>query len=647
MISILTLCLCLLAAPALARSTDSDNLAADRERFGEAYEALKAGRQTQAATMVAGLENYPLYTYFRHHELSRQLTKKSEREVRQFLAAYDASVLATRLRRQWLKLLSRERQWDVFLHDYRPQTDVKLKCDHLSARIAVGALEGVLGDAKALWLVGKSQPGECDVAFKFLQTNNVLDDHFVWQRIRLSIENDKSSLASYLARQLKSADLRAFANIWVDAHKSPEATLKRSYFAQDDVQVREIVLHAIKRIARSDVKRGSDRWAKLLDRYQFSDTDRGLVERVIGVAAARQGHSQRIAYLDKITRPFVDDTTERYRIREGIKTNSWAELERWTERPPIGTTALLRWRYWRARALQFLDRDQDANVIFAELAKERDYYGYLSADHLGLAYQMNDRPIVPTAVELADLRARPGIIRARELVLSDMRFEARREWVHEIESLTPRQLEIAAFVVNGWGWHDRAILALGKAKAYDDLSIRFPLPHKDLARKYAAKRNLDVADIYSIIRTESAFMTDARSPAGALGLMQLMPATGRETARRVGGRLKNVRELLEPTKNIMLGSAYLQQVLGSFGDSFSLAAAAYNAGPSHVKSWLPKSGCVPADIWIDTIPFTETRRYVRRAAFYATVYQWRLHQEIKPLAARLTDAVPKGGNQKC
>jgi soluble lytic murein transglycosylase len=129
--------------------------------------------------------------------------------------------------------------------------------------------------------------------------------------------------------------------------------------------------------------------------------------------------------------------------------------------------------------------------------------------------------------------------------------------------------------------------------------------------------------------------------------MQLMPATGRETARRIGVSLGSTRELLIPAKNVTLGSAYFKQVLNRFGGSFSLAAAAYNAGPHRVKTWLPKSGCVPADIWIDTIPFTETRRYVRRAAFYATVYQWRLNEKLKPLAVRLTDVVPIGENRQC
>ena len=260
---------------------------------------------------------------------------------------------------------------------------------------------------------------------------------------------------------------------------------------------------------------------------------------------------------------------------------------------------------------------------------------------------MNNHPIAPDEVELAEILARPGILRARELYRLAMPFKARREWGHEVGQLTHRQLEVAAFVVHNWGWYDRAILALGKAQAYDDLVIRFPLLHEQLVRNYAAKRGLDPSVLYSIIRTESAFMEDARSPAGALGLMQVMPATGRETARRIGATLSSARELLDPKKNVTIGSAYLKQVLSRFGGSFSLAAAAYNAGPHRVRGWRPKNGCVPADIWIDTIPFTETRRYVRRASFYATVYQWRLNEKMQPLATRLTDVAPRGKNQQC
>ena len=642
-----TFYLCLISFAPSAEPLAGDDFTEQRDQFKQAYTALTSGQKTKASELVKGLENYPLYTYYRYFNLSRRLHRRPIAEVREFLSAYDESLLAKRLRTEWLSHLNRTKKWAEFLHDYRPQSNTKLKCAQLNARIKTGAVEGVLGDTRALWLVGKSQPDECDPAFEYLKASELMNDQLVWQRLRLALSNNKPGLARYLSRSLTATALKKSADIWLAVHADPIRGLKDPYFEQDDLPTREIVVHAIGRIARTNIDRAEATWKEYATRYQFSDDESGGIQRAIAIAAAVKNHPKRIAFLDRVPATSVDDIVEKYRIREAIEEHSWSELVRWTASPPTGATDILRWRYWHGRALQNVDRNDDADVIFRELARHRDYYGFLSADQLDLDYQMNDHSIVPSEVEINDILSRPGILRARELYRLDMSFKARQEWGHEVKHLTPRQLEVAAYIVHKWGWFDRAILALGKAKSYDDLEIRFPLLHQDLVTRYAEQHSLDRSILYSIIRTESAFMTDARSPAGALGLMQLMPATGRETARRIGARLANARALLEPTKNIMIGSAYLKQMIERFGGSFSLAAAAYNAGPNRVRKWLPKSGCVPADIWIDTIPFTETRRYVRRAAFYATVYQWRLNEKIQPLATRLTDAAPRGTNQQC
>ncbi|MFT4562005.1 MAG: soluble lytic murein transglycosylase [Gammaproteobacteria bacterium] len=641
------LCLSFYTVVSPAAPIEGDSFASDRQRFSEAYAALKQGKRKRAKQLVSGLESYPLFIYFRYFELNRKLPQAPKTEIREFLAAYDESLLAKRLRRDWLKFLGRTHQWQEFLVDYRPQSDVKLRCTHLAARIATGAKEGVASDARVLWLSGKSQPAECDDPFSFLSASELMNDQLRWQRIRLALGNNKPSLANYLSRQLQDSELKRAAEHWIAAHTAPIDTLKKAYFKKDNARSREIVVHAIDRIARNDVHQAIAVWKREAARFDFDDNEAGRVKRIIGVAAARQDSSRRLELLDQIPQSFVDNTVEKYRIREAITAHAWELLARWTEHPPVGSTALLRWRYWRARALEAVNRTADARLIFAELARERDYYGFLSADRQNVAYQANDRPIAPSASEIANITSRPGLIRARELVRLAMTFEARREWAHEIGNLDIRQLEIAAHVVTGWGWHDRAILALGKAKSYDDLTIRFPLLFDKLIDKYAEKRQLAAADIFSIIRTESAFMTDARSPVGALGLMQLMPNTGRETARRIGTTLGSARELLKPEKNIMVGSAYLKRMLKRFNGSFILAAAAYNAGPHRVKTWLPKSGCTPADIWVDTIPFTETRKYVRRAVFNAMVYHWRLEKEIPPLATRLKDVTREGIIEKC
>ncbi|MGR9090323.1 MAG: transglycosylase SLT domain-containing protein [Gammaproteobacteria bacterium] len=628
-----------------AGAADPDDT--QRKQFARAYAALTSGQRTKATELVRGLEDYPLYSYYRYYELQRNLHGAASDDVRQFLTAYDGSLLASRLRRDWLKQLGKAGRWQAYLDAYRPQAESELQCWQLTARIETGALEGVIADASRLWLVGKSQPEQCDRAFGYLASEGAINDEMRYARIRLALTNNKPGLAQYLARSITNLRLAATASAWLATHANPEAGLKHPALANDTPRTREIVIHAISRMARTNVDRATNAWTRLADQYAFAAGERGQVQRIIGIAAARGEHPNQIALLAAVPRDAVDDTVEKYRIREGIRLRAWAELAQWTAFDPVGDADLLRWRYWHARALQQLARSDEANAIFEELAKQRDYYGFLSADQLGAEYVMNHRRIAPSAAESTAMTARPGIVRARELFLIDLPYKARREWTFEVDRMSPRDLEVAAHVVNQWGWYDRAILALGKAASYDDLEVRFPLQHEALIRMYAAKRNVPTAVLYAIIRTESAFMDDARSPAGALGLMQVMPATGRETARRIGAALPSARSLLDPGKNVMIGSAYLKQVLDRFDGSFSMAAAAYNAGPHRVRSWLPASGCVPADIWVDTIPFTETRRYVRRASFYAAVYQWRLDEPIARISSRLTAVDAQGMTQQC
>ncbi|MCB1799960.1 MAG: transglycosylase SLT domain-containing protein, partial [Gammaproteobacteria bacterium] len=204
------------------------------------------------------------------------------------------------------------------------------------------------------------------------------------------------------------------------------------------------------------------------------------------------------------------------------------------------------------------------------------------------------------------------------------RYYARREWHFELPRLSARQTEVAALLAHEWQWYDRAIMALGQSQTLDAMEIRFPLEHLDLVTRYAEKRGMPVALLYSIIRAESAFMQDARSGAGALGLMQLMPATAKETANRIGFRYENANQLLSADANVTLGSAYLKQVYDRFDQSFPMAAGAYNAGPGRIYAWRPKNTCMPADVWIETVPFRETRGYIMRTLFYAAIYEWRL-----------------------
>ncbi|MDX1655543.1 MAG: transglycosylase SLT domain-containing protein, partial [Candidatus Competibacteraceae bacterium] len=336
----------------------------------------------------------------------------------------------------------------------------------------------------------------------------------------------------------------------------------------------------------------------------------------------------------------VDEAVWEWRVRIGLQRQDWRQTLDWIEGMPPQVARQDQWRYWRARALEALDRSGKADALYRALAEERSYYGFLAADRVGAPYRLNPDPVNPDPQTLAALEARPGLLRARELLLLGRAWQGRVEWNHVLEGLDEQALKQAALLAHGWGWHDRAIATLGRARHWGDLEVRFPLPHRARVLAAARAEAIDPAWIYGVMRQESIFQPDVRSHAGALGLMQIMPATGRQIARRLKVSHQGHNVLLDEATNIRYGAHYLRLVLDQLQDSPLLATAAYNAGPSRVKSWLPPGPLAP-DIWAELIPFHETRKYVKRVMEYATIYQQLLGRNAESLAQRMPLVLPK------
>lgn len=641
--------LLILGALALLPPAVAAELHAERTAFAKVLAAQNAGQHTLAERLVATLEDYPLYPYYLYNNLKRRLHAFPFEEVRSFLDAHADSYLAARLREDWLAQLAYARRWAAYLEFYRPSSDLSLRCHQLTARLQLGLQDAVLADIRAVWLSGESLPQACDPAFEYLYASPLLDDELVWARIELAREAGNDKLAVYLGRRLTGPGYKALHTFWLQARDRPADALARRDLS-DDARTRAILVYALSRLARSDLESAEAVWTALAARHEFSAREAGAATRAIAVAAAAGGHTRRLELLDRVTPAGVDATVERYRIREAVAAGAWPELVRWTAGEPVADEDPPRWRYWRARALTATGEAAAARALLSELAAERDYYGFIAADALGQEYAFGHRTVAPNAAESRAVAAIPGLRRAHEFYQLDRRVQAQREWQFELARLDRRQSEVAAYLAAQWGWTNQTITTLGRIRSYDDLELRFPVLHADIVQKEAARRDLAPAHVFAIIRSESAFVTDARSPAGALGLMQLMPATARETAKRIGLRLARIEQLYRPVENITLGAAYLEQMIARFGGNFVMAAAAYNAGPHRVRQW-QRATCIAADVWIETIPFTETRRYVRRALFYSAVYEWRLGREITRLssvmppvpAARSTDVTDCGG----
>jgi len=614
-----------------------------REQYKQAKKLLRKGKIKQFIAVSESIRNYPLYPYLRYNFINPRLHKVKANEIELFLQQYHNFPLTNALRTKWLKHLAKTGQWQTYYDNYTPQKDTVLQCYQLQARIKTGNQTYLLEDTRTLWLSGKSQPPQCDPAFALLYKSDLMTQDLVWERVRLAMENGNIGLTHFLRKRLDESRSK-WALHWIEMRNNPSKGTNNPAFNDNEI-AREILIHGIKRLAKINIARAVSRWEKLQDQYEFTSQEISETNRLVAVRAAKKNHPRTIELLDNISNYYVDENVFHWRLITTLENNDWNMLHKWTKGiVPFGSIEL-RWKYWYGRALEKLGEIEKAKDIFASISRQRDYYSFLAADRLGQKYIFAHAPLPDNPEEKNKIAKMPGIIRANELRQLNEDYQARREWQHALNIMTTYQKEIAATVAKDWGWHDRAIFSMSSAHSYDDLILRFPLQFRSTIDKNVEKRQLDPGWVYALIRSESAFMEDAKSPAGALGLMQVMPLTGKQTARSMGWKKFHKNDLLVAEKNIPIGSTYLKQMLNKFNNNKILATAAYNAGPHRVKKWTAKSNCIEPDIWIEKIPFNETRKYVRRVLFYASIYDWRLQQEITPLHQRMAAINSTKGNR--
>jgi len=617
-----------------------DPLQQDRERFLDARTALNESRMDEFRLLAAQLEDYPLHPYLQYWELQGRLQHAAAGEVTAFLDRDTTGLLGPRLRRSWLYTLAKRKDWKQFLAAYREPQPAALQCYRLQALLQTGKADSSTADALQLWLVGKSQDDACDPVFAHLEKQQLITTELLWQRIRLAMDNGNTSLAGYLAKRLPEQDA-AWVTLWREAHRRPARTLESPQLAADSPHAREIILHALHRIASSDAPQARRRWHALRADYQFTPEEAAQLERQIALSATWQEHPEAHAWLAGLPAAAVDSKVREWRIRTALAREDWPAVLAHIEALPAEEAHREEWRYWKSVAQEETGQRLPAMDGLSRLAKERDYHGFLAADQLRWPYEMGDRPLAADPAALQALANRPGFVRARELYRAGLLTEARREWQHATGALSSDELKLAAALAQQWGWHDNAIFTVARSGDYSDLQLRFPLEHQAVIERHAGSYGLQPGHVFAVIRQESAFNPEARSHAGAIGLMQLMPRTGMSTARRNNIPLAGTGSLLDADTNIRIGAAYLRQVMDKYDDSIVLASAAYNAGPHRVQRWLPEDGEQSAASWIALIPFTETRKYVQRVLEYAAIYDWRMGEPVTPLWKHMPRVKPK------
>lgn len=618
---ILSLVLCSVGSNAFANQANLANLdnkkgQTERQLFLEAEKALKLGQLTKFNKLKKQLSDYPLYPYLEYKQLRNNLHRQKSRNIRNFIKKYNDTPLASRLRNAWLSRLAKTGQWQEFLKFYEPYGGETLQCHYLTALLSTGQKKKAWPLISKTWMSGKSRPKACDKAFAQWKKAGYQTTARTWQRIGLALDAGQVSLARYLARSFNKRDKQYFDQ-WMNIRKKPEKLSRLLSYSHPQKQ--RVIVQAIERLSRQDLPAAIAFWNKYRRDAVKDAALIARVERSLALRFLKDPKPEVYDYLVFSEPCEADSRLQEIRIRAALLHGEWHDILKWLNRLTPEQQKKDRWVYWRARSLQQIGNKALANQLFDQLTKKRSFYGFLAADLRNKRYAMNHSPVKVSTSLIKDLLAEPGMQRARELLLLDRLLDARREWFFMTRTLEQDELLAAAKIAFDWQWHDRAILTLSQASAWNDLNLRFPVKHKQHVEKAADQNKLTKHWIMAMIRQESAFMEDAHSSAGAMGLMQLMPATARQVARSLKLRKPKRSDLMTPAKNIRLGSAYLAQVLNRFDQNPVLAIAAYNAGPHRVSKWIPAE-TMPADIWIELVPYRETRNYLKSVLAYSVIY---------------------------
>lgn len=610
--------LLLLSLPAQA-----DKLTEQRKQYDQAQSALARDDIARFNTLKSNLTDYPLYPYLLLESLRKRLDVAPHQEIEQFLSSHGDLPAARALKNNWFKRLLAEQDWTRLRKHMDPDSlSAELECPLVMQLWREGKTEQAMQRSQALWTVGQSQPNVCDPVFERWMAAGGLTEDIAWERIRLALLHRQDALAKYLTRYLPSQT--ALAERFVATASKPELLKQFSQYqvtaSQPQDKLTEIVTVALRRLGRDD----ADAALALWPHYQnmpFSDEQRLALTRDIGVRLARRHQPEALPFMAANDPQMQDDTVTEWRGRLALRTGQWHNVQELTRNMPEHLQQQSRWRYWQLRSSQLVNTGTgDLTDEYAQLANERDFYGFLAAERSRRPYATNHQPVTVDAGAAARVSKVAGIIRAREFFARGDYLDARREWYHAERLFSREELIAQAALARQMDWYFPAIRGISKAQHWDDLEIRFPLAYQQPITQQAKLRQLNSSWVYAITRQESGFMTDARSHAGALGLMQLMPATARETARRYSIPLANTHAVLDPERNIALGTAYLSQLYGQFQGNRVLASAAYNAGPGRVRQWTRDMPALPSDIWIETIPFDETRNYVQSVLTYGVIY---------------------------
>lgn len=621
---------------AFAVQASASSTLPERERFETAWNAASRGDRVTFDQLRPGLTGYALYPYLQYEDYRYRRRQVDPAELAAFLEAHEDWAFTRGLRLAWLKSLGQAGRWQALL-DYGASTNAtEVRCYRTRARIETGQLDGVMQEAQALWTVGRSQPSACDPVFDWLKRHDGITTDLAWERIRLAMLEGNPRFTLYLARFLPLPD-RDWLKTWQELDRTGYRRLAQAGAWPDEPRTRMISSVALQRLARQDVERAWNAFQALDGHFAWSVAERGAALREIALQAAVSLADVTPQVMQALPAELQDGQILEWWARHHLAEGDWQALNGVIGRMAPEARSDARWRYWQAVARDRMGDAEVAHSIREGLASESNYYGFLAADQLDRPYSICPLEPAVTRQEIDALRARDDFSRALELHAAGLQNWALAEWSLATARLDTAGLRVAAGLAREEGWHDRVIFSLGNSGDWQYYDWRFPVVWAEAVAAEAARNSLDPAWVLGVMRSESALAESARSSAGALGLLQVMPATARRLARHHGLAYHGQAQLRQAEPNIRFGTRFMRELLDRYDQNLVLVAGAYNAGPNAVDRWLGTRPRGSADAWIESIPYYETRDYIPRVLAFTAIYEWRMNGPVTRVSSRMPD----------
>lgn len=617
-----------------ARQAARNTLITQDDHFLALRDAALHDDPKAAQAHAAALSDYDIPSYVEYFSLRSRIVAASNNEIKAFLNKYEGSAIADRMRNDWLLLLGRRADWSNFDAQYPLfvlADDTQLKCYALLSKAL--KQQKVDNEARALLSVPREYGDGCYSMVTYLYENGQLNAKDLWGQMQIAGEISATSMAVKIGKLLGIAEKEI-----KQVMEKPEILLKT--LLDKRPWARELRILALGRMAKSNPEQAVASLSNFS--LHITDAEKAQAWAQIALPVAQKLRPEALTYWRYAEGAKLSQEGYQWRVRSALREGHWRFVKAFIADMPPELRKEPAWIYWYGRALMDEGKIDDAQAQFASIAEQQHFYGQLALEERGLKIGLPVMGKPVTDDEVALIANNPNLLRALRFYRLNLRLEGTREWNWELRKMNERQHLVAAELARRNELLDRMVNTSDRTRTEIDFNQRFPTPFNDSMYKTTQALGLDMAWVYGLIRQESRFISSARSHVGANGLMQIMPATARYVAKRIGLGKFVPEQVNDVDTNIVLGTNYLNMVLTDLGGSQALASAAYNAGPGRPRAWRSTlTRPVEGAIFAETIPFTETRAYVKNVLSNATYYAALLEKKPQSLKMRLGVVTPK------